>query len=173
MKGRTIVNAENKYALMVISPYRKKIRPGDIFAMKFGDEFYLHGRVIRDDAYWTPSGADAGLAILVYIYDHIAKSIEDYSIGVLTTTNLLIPPVMTNKLAWTRGYFTTVDHSPLKSSDTLARHVFRNSDKPDWYFDESGQEVSAWDGPIGVYGLASFRAVERVVLDALGLLDVK
>lgn len=163
------MNNEREYELEVISPYRKKLLPGDLFAMKFDEDFYMHGRIINTEAFWTPSGRDAGLANLIYIYDRIATHLEDYDVAELDPSRLLVSPIMTNRLGWSRGYFFVVTNLPLKPEELLAKHVFRKKANRDWYFDDAGNEVEAWDGPIGLYGLASYSAVQLLVLDALGL----
>ena len=163
------MDREREYELQVILPYRKGLKAGDIFAMKFDDDFFVHGRVIRVDAYWTPSGESAGLANLIYTYKQIAHSAYGYSTENMTVNDLLIPPVMTNRLGWSRGYFHTVANVPFTQDDVLPRHVFEKGGSRNQFFDDSGQEVDGWDGPIGMYGLASFRAIQQMTLDALGL----
>lgn len=45
----------------------------------------------------------------------------------LVLRQLLLPPVFINKMPWTRGYFLTVDHQPLRPDDELSQYCFWNA----------------------------------------------
>ena len=68
------------------------------------DRLYLYGRVIRTDA-------DAGFSLpcnLIYVYR--VRSKDKMEVPHLVLKQLLAPPMMTNKLPWTKGYFEFLEH---------------------------------------------------------------
>jgi len=76
---------------------RKKVCVGDIFTLKVGDMYYF-GRVIRTDAGF----GENKIWNLIYIYE--AQSKDKNDIPTLDKNRLLIPPYVTNRQAWLRGY---------------------------------------------------------------------
>lgn len=84
---------------------------------------------------------------------------------------LLVSPIMTNKLPWSKGYFETLANVPLGEDDVLDQHCFL-----DWtgrYYDENLNELPGPREPVGEYGLASFRTIDDEVSDALGFERVR
>ncbi len=73
---------------------------GDIFVVQLPDESYLFGRVIL--AGMSQGSAPMPGANLIYIYAHRASTptIDERN---LLPGRLLIPPVWTNDLGWTKG----------------------------------------------------------------------
>ncbi len=58
----------------VLRPIRKKLRPGDVFAMRLPDGWYLFGRVIPTEARWTHAPAEeSGTVNLVYVFRHLSS----------------------------------------------------------------------------------------------------
>lgn len=86
---------------------------------------------------------------------------------------LLIPPVLTNKLGWVHGYFETIAHHRLAASDRLPQHCFRSGvvlDAPiERYYDEYSRELDVPVEPVGEWGLQSYRTIDDAVSDALGI----
>jgi len=153
------VDAETN--LRVLRRSRRAPEPGDVFAMQLPDDRYLFGRVVATD---LPSGrAPMPGANLVYIYRDRSETKEP---GVLTPDRLLLPPLFTNRLGWTRGVFETVHHAPLAPGDLLARHCFRrwNGD----HLDEYGRLLPGPVEPCGDWTLVSYRRIDDLVSDALG-----
>ena len=147
--------------LKILKPCRKFVRPGDIFVFKVNDEPYYFGRVIKTDA--TVGGFPSG--VLVYLYN--ASSPEKTKIPDLRPDNLLLPPLATNRLPWSRGYFETVESRPLAESDVLPVHCFR-----DWTgrcLDEAGKPVELPVEPVGEFALQSYRSIDDLLSDALGI----
>lgn len=95
------MDRELAYELEVIAPYRKALKPGDVFAMKFGDDFYMHGRIINTEAIWTGRPEDDRVN-LIYISDRVGSDPEDYESDALTPARLLVPPMMTPRTGWLR-----------------------------------------------------------------------
>lgn len=153
-----------KMNLRVLRTSRRNPRPGDLFALLPPGDLYLFGRVVSVDA--SPLGA--GRAILVYLYSH--RSADKRPPSFLSHEDLLVPPMMTNKLPWSRGYFEFVEHRPLAQDDRLRVHCFERSwTHPKQYFDERGTKLSEPLEPLGTWGLESFRTIDDKVSTALGI----
>lgn len=149
--------------LEVLKPSRSKPRLGDVFALRLGDEFRF-GRVISTDAMagWSMPGA-----ILIYVFRTPSSGLTMPDEDVTRADNLLIAPLMTNRIPWSRGYFQTIGNRPLAPADLLAQHCFRSSNGR--YFDESAQELPGPVEPCGDWGLHSFRTIDDEISAALGL----
>jgi hypothetical protein len=164
--------------LRILKRSRKDLRPGDTFVLQMRDNEFIFGRVIRTDA---KIGAEVRTraggylmegCILIYIYN--AFSSEKDQIPVLDKNNLLIPPVMTNRLGWSRGYFEVVAHRDLTDEDIRHPHCFYRPgpvSRPEIrrYYDEYDHELPGPVEPCGLYGLASFRVIDDELSDALGI----
>lgn len=96
--------------LDVLRPSRSKPRAGDVFALRqLGGDFRF-GRVISTDAMagWSMPGAT-----LIYIFRFSSSELAMPEQDLLAANDLLIAPLMTNRLPWSRGYFQTIDHRAL------------------------------------------------------------
>lgn len=128
------------------------------------DNRYLFARVISTEAKagWSLSGS-----ILIYIYRTVTDDLQPPPKGELTRDSLLVPPIMTNSLPWTKGYFETVAHAALSDTDVLPRHCFRSSSGK--YYDEKCVELTGEVQPCGDWGLHSFRTIDDEISDAFGI----
>jgi hypothetical protein len=151
--------------MRVLTPSRKRLNPGDVFVLQ-PDERYLFGRVIGTN---TAVGPMTG-CILTYIYRVRSASMQIPPRPDLSPDKLLIPPIMTNRLPWSRGYFETIAHVPLEAGDVLTQHCFRSSGGK--YYDEANNELPGPIEPVGVRGLHSYRTIDDAVSDALGIARV-
>jgi hypothetical protein len=147
--------------LAVLKKTRGRPAPGDIFAMLPPDGLYLYGRVIATDA---NAGGFEG-ANLIYVYR--ARSKEKTAIPELLRAQLLLPPLMTNNLPWTKGYLEVVKNESLGQLERLPQHCF--CDVRGWYFDEKGSRLARPTEPVGVFGLHSFRSIDDEISRALGI----
>ena len=86
---------------------------GDIFVMQPPDGSFLYGPVIDISAAIGPMKG----CILIYVYR--ARSSEKVPIPELLRGQLLVPPMMTNRLAWTEGYFELIENRPLRQSASM------------------------------------------------------
>lgn len=148
-----------------LEPSRKRIRPGDIFVVRPVGREYLFGRVIDVDAHvLTPEMK----AILMYI--HYAWSASKREVPPLSRDRLLIPPVMINRLGWSRGFMETVEHRPLGAGEIFPSHcfVYERPAGPR-YFDERGHELPGPSGPVGLAALSSYRSLDDKISRALGI----
>ena len=150
--------------LKVIKRSRRPLAPGDIFAMQPPNGSYLFGRVIEVDL--PRERAPMPGASLIYIYRTTAES-PTPELSLLTRDDLLVPPIFTNRLGWTRGYFVSVAHRELTADDLLPQHCFRR-----WtgeYLDQFGKLRPGPVEPCGDWGLSSYRGIDDQVSDALGI----
>jgi hypothetical protein len=147
--------------LQVLTKTRRDPEVGEIFVMRPPDAQYLYGRVISRDA--NPLGV--GGAVLVYIYR--VRSSDKTPVPELLRGQLLVPPMMTNKQPWTKGYFEHIENRPLAPVDRLAQHCFKDS--RGWFFDELRNRLSAAVDPVGQWGLHSFRTIDDEISKALGI----
>lgn len=157
---------EVKTNMKVIRRSRHRPKPGDIFAMLWADDRYLFGRVIRAN---LPSGlAPIPTANLIYIYRWRADS-KVPDVCRLTVDQLLLPPIFTNRMGWTNGYFETIDNRPLSKDDVLPRHCFWDSLR-NAYIDENQRPLPEQMEPrgCGSWGLVSYRWIDDQISDALG-----
>lgn len=155
--------AEVQTNLRVLKPSRKKPAAGDLFVMQLPDERYLFGRVITTDAVIGPMKD----VILIYVYRPRFESREVPARSELSADRLLVSPMMTNRLPWSKGYFETVAHWPLEPGDVLPQHCFLSS-AVGRYFDEKGNELTGPIEPVGDRGLHSYRTLDDEISDALG-----
>ncbi len=167
--GRAVASKQRVLAmadatnLQVMRPGRKKPVNGDIFAVQLRDGRFLFGRVVRADL--PRDRAPMPGSYLVYVYDFLSESKAPPAR--LTPDRLLIPPTFTNRLPWTKGYFETIDNRAISRADLVAKHCFRR-----WtgdYVDEDGSKLPAPIEPCGEWGLTSYRMLDDLISDAVGI----
>jgi len=148
--------------LAVLKKSRRGPEVGDIFVMLPPDQFFLYGRVVSTEArIWSMESC-----ILIYIYK--VRSTAKLPVPELSPDQLLLPPIMTNRLPWRRGYFETVCHQELSEKDRLQQHCFKDVITGK-YFDELSNEIDWPIEPVGVWGLGSYRTIDDEVSKALGI----
>ena len=91
----------------------------------------------------------------------------------LLSGRLLIPPIWTNNLGWTKGYFHTITNHPLRDLDLVRQHCFRRApfrpEAPEKFLDERGVELKHGSEPCGEWGLVSYQWIDDHVSDAIGI----
>jgi Immunity protein 26 len=149
--------------LEVLRPSRLRPIAGDVFALRLGGAFRF-GRVISTEAMagWNLPGAN-----LIYVFRYCSTEAVVPSRAELTVTKLLVSPMMTNKLPWSRGYFQTLTNLPIEAGEALPRHCFRSSGGR--FYDEMTNELPGPVEPVGDWGLHSFRTIDDEVSSALGI----
>jgi len=105
---------------------------------------------------------------LIYVYDVRASSPQP-DLDSLRPERLLIPPTYTNNMLWTRGYAVNQAHEVLDSSALLAQHCFAYMTIEGRFLDEKGSVVPQRTEPCGIWGLQSYRAIDDLLSDALGI----
>lgn len=129
-------------------------KAGDIFVMQLPSDEYLFGRVILADA--PRERAPMPCSHLLYIYDR-RSAVPQAEISDLRPGRLLIPPVWTNRKAWTKGCFRTIGNRPLERFDLLKQHCFLRlafgPGRPDAVVDETGRVLTQRTEPCGSWAL--------------------
>lgn len=149
--------------LEALKPSRLKPRSGDVFTLRIAGAFRF-GRVISTEAMagWSMPGA-----ILIYIFRTSSSELAIPEDDLIRSDNLLIAPLMTNRLPWSRGYFQTIGNRPFTPGHVLAQHCFRSSTGR--YFDENANEIPGPVEPCGDWGLHSYRTIDDEISAALGV----
>lgn len=160
---RVVVMGDVATNLRVLKPSRKKPQAGDLFAMQLPDERFLFGRVVTTEARVGPMEG----VILIYVYRPRFDSKDVPERSALSVERLLVSPMMTNRLPWSKGYFETVAHWPIDPGDVLEQHCFFSPGMAR-YFDEWGNDLPGPVEPVGDRGLHSFRTIDDEISDALG-----
>ncbi len=152
--------------LKVLKRSRHKPKAGDIFVMEPPDGLYLFGRVINTEAEIGPIKN----CNLLYIYNIRAEN--KLPIPELSVKDLLLPPMMTNALGWTRGYFEHLENRSLTKKDVLKQHCFFD-DFRKCYYDEYGNKIRKpiflSHKKIDDLGLHSYRTIDDDISTALGI----
>lgn len=154
--------------LAVLKKTRRALEVGDIFAMRPPDGQFLFGRVIDVDANLLGFGGRGGVEgafALIYIY--AVRAAAKMPVPELVREQMLIPPMITNRKPWTRGYFEHLENRPIGPIDRLPQHCFVNSFGKN--VDEMGRPVSVPVNPIGRFGIESFRTIDDAISKALGI----
>lgn len=149
--------------LQILKPSRKRPSLGDVFVcqMKAPADRYYFGRVIRTDA------AIGGFKNTNLIYLYRTSSDDKAALPNLHFSDLLMPPLATNNLPWRHGYFETIMNSPLEATAVMPHHTFK--DFRGMFFDDRGQPTMLSDGPVGEDALQSYRTIDDLLSDALGI----
>lgn len=137
---------------------------GDVFVMQLPSRKHLFGRVVLANP--PRESAPGPSTNLVYIYSWQSEAKEpDYRN--LLPDKLLLPPVWTNNLGWSKGVFQTVENRSLGEHDLLRQHCFRDSFRGT-FLDETGRRLPFRVEPCGEWGLVSYRWIDDHISDALG-----
>jgi hypothetical protein len=151
--------------LKVLKRTRRKPEAGDIFIFQLEQipDRYFFGRVVKTD---TTIGNFTEIGVvMIYLYRTTSSSKED--IPELEPTDLLVPPIGTNNLAWTRGFFEIIKPGINTTDDLLPVHCFQ--DGRGNYVDEYGNKLSGPVEPVGFYGLSGIGSIDDKISKALGL----
>lgn len=149
-----------------LRPLKKsRLKQGDIFAMLLGNE-YIFGRVIRNNLSFDESPFEGSNLIYIYNIRSSSKSV-DYSN--LTPNNLLIPPLFTSNILWSRGYAERVSNFGISEKDLLKQHCFYSPSQKT-YFDEKGARLAESTEPCGewVY-VVGLDFIDHKISDALNI----
>jgi Immunity protein 26 len=157
------MTTETNFAVLKKSRIPPKV--GDVFGMKLPDGDYIFGLVVKAN---VPSGpAPMPGANLLYIFKDRSTSL-DPELDKLRPDRLLLPPIWTNALGWSRGYFQTVRHIEVTKAHLLPNHCFFLA-LGNRYLDEQGNQVAKPTEPCGEWGLVSYRWIDDHVSDALSI----
>lgn len=139
-------------------------KAGDVFVFQLRalPDRYFFGRVMRTDVSFGP------LKNMPMIYLYRTNQATKLPVPALSKTELLTPPIATNALPWSKGYFETVASIPVHKDDLLERHCFKDSRGR--FFDDDGRPTTPVASlPIGDYGLHSYRTIDDAISKALNI----
>ena len=134
---------------------------GDIFVLRPAGRDYYFGRVVRVGTKLVALPDN----VLIYLYD--AHGPAKDAIPELRRERLLVAPLVTNRLPFSKGYLEVVGSRPLAPGDVLPVHCFRASSGK--YYDEHKRPLREKVEPCGELGLHSFRTIDDAVSKALGI----
>jgi hypothetical protein len=154
--------------LRVLKGTRRPPERGDVFFMQVPNGVYLFGRVALASVP-RPRAPMPG-SNLIYIYEWQSR-VPQPEYSKLLPNKLLMPPVWTNNLPWTKGHFQHIENRPLGDFDLLRQHCFHvaplDPGSRSTYVDESGRKLERRIEPCGEWGLASYRWIDDHVSDAV------
>ncbi|MBW7877099.1 MAG: hypothetical protein H3C47_14050 [Candidatus Cloacimonetes bacterium] len=152
--------------LVFLQKSRKRIKPGTVFVFQliFEPDKFRFGMV----ASTTLIMSSCDKVTLVYIYDYLGNSKEDFPD--FAAKKLLLPPQAINTLGWSSGFFETVAYLDLDKHPEykFPQHHFASFVRKGVYYDEFNNQVQDPVEPLGVHGLGNHRTVEDKVCDKLG-----
>jgi hypothetical protein len=151
--------------LQVLKPSRKAPKAGDIFVCHPVGRGYFFGRVVATDA--RIRTMENCILLYVFAIESESKTPPER----LSAMQLLIPPLMTNRLPWSRGYFETVANRSFEPGERLPVHCFHDLFFKRYarYWDEYNHELPQKREPCDTYGLHSYRTIDNAISDALGI----
>jgi hypothetical protein len=132
---------------------RRAVLVGDVFAVRTPLADELLGRVVSTSAIVGPTHG----CKLVYLYRPNSKFLR---------SDLLVPPLLTSRSPWSRGYFAFVRSEPLLPGDFFERHCFR--DERGALYDEESRPLSDAFEPVSAWRLyEDVASIDAVIGDAL------
>ncbi|MGI6873029.1 Imm26 family immunity protein [Amycolatopsis sp. 3B14] len=146
-----------------LAPSRRRLHPGDVFAMLMPDDLYLFGRIVT-----TNAAGPMGKGIVIYVFRVRSATLAPPPRAELVPDRLLLPPQFVNRYPWSQGYFTTVEHRPLLPGEVLPVHCFHDVIR-DRYVDENRAPLPGPVEPVGRFLLNSVRTLDDAVSEALGI----
>src|SRR5262245_39052051 len=100
---------ETKYK--ILKKGKKGRETGECFLAQLGDEAVVLGLVACDDTKWANNVS--GLPTVLFYKTSCGRAEAFNTVDIVSTItsveNLLAPPVITNDLGWTKGYFKQID----------------------------------------------------------------
>ena len=155
--------SESQFATLTAK--RQLAARGDVFTFQLRSKpgIYFFGKVISVD---SKIGFRDMNVLMIYIYR--ATSSSKVAIPNLSKEELLVAPIGTNNVPFTRGYFEILKSNALGGDDVLAQHCFFNPATKQ-YFDEMGQRLGEAVEPVGIDGLSGLESIAQKVLTSSGL----
>lgn len=157
----------------LVTPSRKKLRAGDVFAMHYDWlDGYVLGRVIKPNA--APRGENDLLSdsTLIYVYSGVRSTKDVPEADHFLTSNLLTPPMFVDRSPWTVAGVETIGNVELGDGQVLRPHCFLRQPmrtSPKTYWDGEGNQLDGPIEPVGRLALANLRSIDLSVSRAMGL----
>ncbi len=140
--------------------FRKKLKTGDIFRLKYPDDRYVFGQIV------SLTGKAGGFenCIKVYVFDAVFS--EPDKVIDLTSNELMLAPLFINRLGFSRGYMPVVDNKPVVQISTKYCYfdvLFKK------YLNADGDEIPNAKGLVGIWGLSNYLVLDELVSEKLGI----
>ncbi len=160
-----IAREEIKRVLRIQQPSRKMPKAGDVFRMHLINGKYLFGRVISTEA----CHGDVPKLLLLYVYNYLSD--DGHAPELLRKEDMLLPPKITNRQGWLKGYFETVQQRSLEAEEIFERHCFESKmfNGSSRYFDEYDNPLSQRLEPCGSRSVAGYSSMDNDIARALGI----
>lgn len=148
--------------LIPMNKSKKQPKEGDVFLVQPFYHMYYYGKVIQ--VYVQSRDSCVNGMNLIFIYD---KCADDKSIpSNLDQCSFLIPPIIINKLPWSRGYFETIGNVPVTDQEKAMPFGFWSFQKK-MFVDVNGNPLTYKPQCWSDYGLASYAVVGEKIQAAL------
>jgi hypothetical protein len=147
------------------SPSRKAARAGDVFELLMPDGLHSFGRVIDTKA--NAFGDTEGHDLLVYFFrGRFATATPTRE--VVKLSELLMPPIITDRAGWATGCFRTVAHWDFSDDERLPVHAFAvlGHGGP---VDEHGNELPPQTRPNADRSFSPYRAIDDKLSELFGV----
>jgi len=143
---------------------RKKQVAGDIVGMQSGHGWFF-GRVVNTDVCADIYGAWSG-CILFYVFAYLRT--QPVPPSDLSTSRLLLPPLIINREGWLDGQLVTLENRPLLGNEVLRQHCFEAGlfHVPK-YYDEYVHQLPYMTEPCGSKCLTHVQGIENRIDDAM------
>lgn len=138
---------------------RKNIHTGDVFVVKPKGEGYYYGVVANSNS--NHFGVEG--IIHIQIFNYCTEKIEGVPCD-LYKYELLIPPILTNKLGWRKGYFKTIGSLDTNMFPSIKQAVFVDVIRSGYYFDDKSNQL---DRIYSIETTGSFSIKSYLNIDAL------
>lgn len=150
--------------LRIIRRTRPSIQEGTLFAFQVPDGRYGRGMVLRKNSPHDGSAPMPAADLLVFfdaLYEDLFLSSEGIS-----GCSALFPPVWTNRMGWSRGYFVAIGEAEIPEPFLPENSCFYDIGRKR-HFDGYGRATSK--KPLcGTWALFSYRWIDDQISDALG-----
>lgn len=139
-------------------PYKKRVKSGDVFSLKF-DDFFLFGQVTGTGAPFA--GFPSPHKVVVFHYRSLDRS--DWQTAL--SSGPLIAPHFINNLGFSRGFMPVLGSAAVVHLDP-AVVCYSRTIGPHPYLDESGNPCEPRP-LVGIYGLGNYLTLEDLVEGSL------
>lgn len=149
--------------LQVQTASRSELERGDLFVASLPESVFVFGRIVATDLLL---GSIEG-AVLIYLYSHTGSTPSIPRAEKRQATDLLVAPILTNRLLWSRGYFETIANVEIGEGEELDQHCFKTVRGA--YVDECANPIVDPPALVGWHELASYQRIDEQISDALGI----
>lgn len=141
-------------------PYRKRLKVGDVFRLRYPEERYFLGQIVSLNA--AAGGFEGCILINIFAFKHSTP----IDISELTSYELLIAPLYINRIGFSRGYMPIIGNAPVieTSSQYCYFDVLHKK-----YLDSQGNEISESIGLVGDWGVSNYLVMDDLISEKLGL----